>query len=166
MFSRDQCFGQAGEDWALGQLQKRGYKPILMHDFQTKACDMKIGDLCIEVKIALLTYRARKTNFKGLKVYYPRWQWYIHPTYKNLNEDWVLILIAQDNKLVRYPYILPGGMLQGRTHVQITSHPKKYSGWLADWRDEWGVIDFLRQKSYLDNGPTYHQWKAGQRILA
>lgn len=164
MFSRDQDLGKLGERWAHDQLTKRGWPVKMMPDFQQKSCDMKIGHLPIEVKYALTTYRVKTRQ--GLQVHSARWQWFIHPTYENIHQDWVLILIAEDQKKIKYPYILPGNLLDGRNHLQITSHPTKYRGWLNDWRNEWGVIDFLHQQSYLDNGPTYHQWKAGQRIVA
>lgn len=165
MFSKDQKTGLQGEWYAYEQLCKRGHKVKMMTDFNHKSYDLKIGQLPIEVKYAKQTFRKKKR--KGLTVFVPRWQWFIHPTAKQLNDrDWVLILIAEDHKKIRYPYILPGNILDGRSHLQLTSHPTKYKGWLNDWLKEWGVIEFLAQQSYLDNGPTYHQWKVGQRVVA
>jgi hypothetical protein len=164
MLSRDQDLGKIGEIWAYNELKKRGWPVKMMADFKEACCDMKIGNLPIEVKYALPTYRVRKV--KGLQIHYARWQWFVHPTYESIKRDWVLILIAEDQKKIKYHYILPGNLLDGRNHLQLTSHPKKYGGWLNDWRDEWGVIDFLCQQSYLDGGPTYQQWKAGNRIVA
>lgn len=163
MFSRDQEIGKLGERWVYDQLTKRGYPVKMITDFFSPAFDMKIGNLPIEVKYALTTYRVRTRQ--GLKVHYPRWQWFVHPTYENIKRDWVLVLIAEDEKKIKYPFILPGNLLDGRNQIQLTSHPKRYKGWLNDWQGEWGVITFLLQRPYLDNGPTYHQWKVGQRIV-
>lgn len=165
MFSPDQKTGLIGERWAYEKLKRLGWPVKLMPDFGNHAYDMQIGKLPIEVKYAQTTYR--KKERQGLTVHVPRWQWFIHPTYSKLDDrDWVLILIAEDQKRLKHPFILPGNLLDGRNHLQITSHPTKYSGWLSDWRNEWDVIEFLTQQTYLDDGPTYHQWKAGHRIMA
>jgi len=165
MFSPDQKQGIVGERWAYEQLVKRGWPVKQMPYFGNQAYDLKIHNLPIEVKYARTTYRRKQRQ--GLTIYAARWQWFVHPSYEQLNDrDWVLILIAEDQKKIKYPYILPGNILEGRNHLQITSHPKQYKGWLDDWRGEWGIIEFLTQKTYLDDGPTYHQWKAGQRIVA
>lgn len=166
MFSQDQEQGWIGEIWAYQQLLKRGWPVHRMPDFQHQGYDMKIGDLPIEVKVARTTYRLRQRQ--GVQIRKPRWQWFIHNTSHALDhQDWLLILIAQDDQANLFPYIMPGNLLDGRNHLQLTSHPDQYHGWLNDWRDEWGVIAFLTQKSYLNDGPTYHQWKATQaRIRA
>ncbi|NJN97909.1 MAG: hypothetical protein HC875_29460 [Anaerolineales bacterium] len=165
MFSRDERQGMVGEWYVYQQLVKRGWSVKMMADFYHKNCDMKVGQLPIEVKYAKTTYR--KKQRQGLNIYVARWQWFVHSSAQEMNDrDWVLVLIAEDQKKIKHPYILPGNLLDGRNHLQITSHPNKYTGWLNDWKGEWQVIEFLMQQSYLDNGPTYHQWKQGQRIVA
>lgn len=154
--SRDQQFGLEGEKWVMTQLKKRGYKPTLRSDFYVQACDLLVNGLCIEVKIAKPTLRLRKLK-SGNVVGYTRWQWFVHPTSQQLSNEWLLVLLAQTNKAI-IPFILPGSQIGDRTHIQITSHPNNYKGWLAAYRNAWDMVAYLTQETYLDNGPTYEQW--------
>lgn len=154
--SPEQKFGLKGERWVVDQLKKRGYKPTLYPDFQNQACDLEVNGLCIEVKIARPTLRIR-TLQSGSKVHYTRWQWCIHPTSLHMQGEWALVLLADTIKKT-VPFIIPGSQVGDRTHLQITSHPDRYNGWLAEYRNAWDVISYLSQQTYLDNGPTYEQW--------
>lgn len=156
MFSQNQQTGQNAERWVYEQLVKRGYQPQAPADFFAAAYDMRVKNLCIEVKLANATWRKSRQTDKPK--WYRRWQWNIHPSSKKLNCEWLLILIADSFK-ERYVYILPGSAIGDRSQIQITSHPDQYRGWLAQWRDRWDVIDYLSQEAYKDNGPLFHQWK-------
>lgn len=151
--SQSQIIGLQGEQWAYEQLRKRGHPVKMVADFTTQNCDLKIRDLPIEVKLAWPTMRRHHGKLKW------RWQFRIHPTSQQMECDWLLILIARDYNGFTYPYILPGGLLLERQHIQITSHPAKFRGWLSYWLNRWSVVDYLLKKAYRDGGLMYHHWE-------
>lgn len=151
--SKSQRYGLKAEEWVFDQLTQRGYSPTVPPDFLKSACDMKVDGLCIEVKAAQRTRRYR-TLADGTKKAYWRWQWQIHETHKG---EFCLILIA-DTAKKRVCFLLPGSQVGDRTHLQITSHPDQYSGWMAEYREKWEMIDFLLAEAYKDNGPLFAEW--------
>jgi len=68
---------------------------------------------------------------------YQRWQW----TIKSDQPQGVIVLVAIDDQGDAYAFVVPAAKLLGQTHVQVTSHPTKYKGWLSLYLDEWRVID-------------------------
>lgn len=154
--SKTQTTGLYGEQWAYEQLQRRGHPVKMVSDFKCQNCDLRIRDLPIEVKFAYPTMRRHHGKLKW------RWQFFIHPTSQQMQQDWLLILIASDYNGFKYPYILPGHMLQGRNHVQITSHPAKFRGWLSYWLNRWSIVDYLLKKVYRHGGLLYHEWEGRQ----
>jgi hypothetical protein len=150
-FSANQIIGQEGELIALRELEKRGYKARLSPHFGDKNIDLIVDGIPTEVKFAQKTYRSAN----GRR--YPRWQWRIHET-ASLFDDWLLILIAQDDDGQIFFYVLPGKTIGERDHLQVTSHPDNYSGWLNRYKNRFEVIDFLQRGIYLNGGPLLHQW--------
>lgn len=159
--SRDQLVGLEAERWTFDKLVKLGYSPEMSPDFLQEACDMTVKGLCVEVKVARLTYR--KIKLSKTSKYYPRWQWHIHPTHKG---EFALILIADCPKSGRYVFVVPGSQVGSTQHLQLTSHPTKYAGWLAKYRDKWEVIDYLAKQVYHDNGPLFEEWDQRERVAA
>lgn len=158
-FSRNQRVGAEGEKWVIEQLQARGYDAKFDPDFYNEGYDIIVNGLPTEIKFAHQTRRKRVwTNRIGvvLENWYDRWQWQIHPTSHRLT-DWLLILVADVNG-DRYPYIVPGGIVLDRTHIQLTSHPNKYRGWLAAWLNRWEIIDYLANGVYQNGGPLFEEW--------
>ena len=149
MNSPTQQVGYQAELWVFDQLRNRGHKPHFT-DWTTPNCDIIVAGLPIEVKIARPTYRSATLT--------PRWQFFIHPTAQQMTGEWAAILVAQDFDMVRYPFIVPGSMFKTRTHVQLTSHPTKYRGWLAKFLERWDVIEYLSKETYQNNGPLFDQW--------
>lgn len=162
--SPDQEYGSFGEKWVFDQLKQRGYSPKINSRYFAQNCDLFVLDMPVEVKIARQTNRRHKLN-NGLDVLYPRWQWSVHDTAKEMNGEWILVLLAQTKTRI-FPYILPGSVIGDRNHLQITSHPDRYQGWLNQYRDKWSIIDYLAQQTYLDNGPTFQEWAASQKAVA
>lgn len=154
--SRDQRIGQAAQEWAIVKLQQQGYD-VLAADFHNEGFDLQVDHLPIEIKFAHPTQRYR-INTSGFKVGYDRWQWNIHDTSHNINRDWCLILIAQDYDMVRFPFILPGGLVGNRNQIQITRHPNLYRGWLKPWLNRWEIITYLLDGTYQDGGPLFKGW--------
>jgi len=140
---------EQAEVWVFHQLRKRGHKPQFT-EWNTPNCDLKVGTLPIEVKFARPTVRAGRQQ--------KRWQFYLSPTSQQMTGEWVAILVAQDLDRKKYPFIVPGSMFKTRTHVQLTSHPTQYRGWLAKFRNRWDVIDYIIKETYRNRGPLLNQW--------
>ena len=148
--------GDIGERWVYEQLVKRGYKCQFM-PLDCQNCDILITGqngrrLPVEVKFA------RPTTRKGRKS--TRWQFQIHETAQRMHGDWVLILVCQDSKRTHYPFIIPGQLVSERPHVQITSHPKTYTGWMERYLNRWDIIDYLLDQEYKNGGLPLEQSEA------
>lgn len=159
-FSQTQIIGFNGEQWVLDQLAARGYDVRFDPDFRNEGYDLVVNGLPTEVKFAHPTKRKRTTiNRAGVvnELWYDRWQWHIHPTSHRLT-DWLLILVAEDRQEDKYPFIVPGGVVLDRVHIQLTSHPTKYNGWLAQFLNQWQMIDYLANGVYRNGGPLFYEW--------
>lgn len=156
MFSRDQAVGLQGEIWVANQLREKGYDVRIPGRFDTQGCDLFADGLCLEVKIASPTIRwmSRTTTSPVPRI---RWQWHIHKTSLAMIGDWAAVLVAEDTSAEKYTYIVPSAMIKNRTHLQLTSHPLAYSGWLAPFRGRWDVIDYLVNKRYR-LWPDFLKW--------
>lgn len=150
--SNRQRVGFEGELWAYEQLEKRGYLVTMATHCFEQNCDLRVGKLPIEVKVANQTWRKSPQG-----AWFPRWQFSISTTASQMQADWVLILIARDKKGCCYPYILPGQSILNRRHLQITSHPTKFRGWLSHWFNNWSIVEYLEKKVYRD-GPLFEKW--------
>lgn len=158
-FSETQKIGSDGEQWVIEQLENRGFKVKFDPDFFNEGYDLVVNGLPTEVKTANSTRRKRVyINRAGVvfENWYDRWQWCIHPTSNRL-VDWLLILVANDGNN-RYVFVVPGGIVLDRTHIQITSHPQKYKGWLATWLNRFEIIQYLANGVYRNGGPLFEQW--------
>jgi len=151
MTGPDQIYGYEGECWAFDQLVDHGYHPRFDPDFHAPGRDLIVNGLPVEIKIAHPTYRSDRGTLRK------RWQWFIHPTTHAIGE-YALILIADDSTGKRYAYIVPGSAIGHRTHIQLTSHPDKYRGWIAKFRNRWDTIEYLAQEVYANQGPLFDQW--------
>lgn len=149
--SPNQQTGLKWEMYIARQLKARGYAVKMGRNFTEKSVDMRANGLPIEVKFANPTWR--KQGEKS----YRRWQWHIADTrHLYAGKDWALVLIAAaDGKL--FHYVVPGGLAVSRPHIQITSHPAMYAGWVSDWHEQWEVIHFLSQRLYTDYF-SYQDW--------
>jgi hypothetical protein len=147
--SPEQLTGLRAQRWVEAQLKKQGL-PVLATGWNTQSCDILVGDLPIEVKTANATYRRRG------ELKYRRWQWRIHETQKYHHREWALILIAEYQGQP-WPFIMPGSLVNLRPHLQITSTPLAYSGWMASWLNRWDVIEYLLNGTYKDGGPLIAQ---------
>jgi len=157
-YSRSQAVGYRAEQWIGEQLEARGYHVKFDPDWFNKGFDLTINGIPCEVKFANRTDRFYR-NQAGLQVVYPRWQFCICPTSHHMQNDWLLILIAQAG-YERYIYIVPGALVNNRTHIQLTQHPLKYRGWIAQYLNRFELIDYLANKVYQNGGPLFTEWMA------
>lgn len=86
--------------------------------------DLRYGPLLIEVKTAR-PYRCKHS-------YKTRWQFNVS---KHLPPHGLTVLVCATSNGFQ-PFLVPNWFLTTKQHVQITSQPWKYSGWLARflWR--------------------------------
>lgn len=156
--SPHQKYGLKIEQWVIQELERRGYSPKVPTDFNEKACDAYVNGLCIEIKAARRTKRTKVLKSGEVKVYY-RYQWSLGSVPRC---EFALILVADTPGRKRICFIVPGSQVGERTHLQITSHPLKYSGWLAQYLEKWDVIDYLAGQVYQGNGPLFEQWEGSE----
>jgi hypothetical protein len=151
--SPNQRVGFEGELWAYEQLQRQGLNPKMYTNFFEENSDLRVGRIPIEVKLANPTWRKGPDGRWRI-----RWQFSVSTTAQQMANDWVLILIARDHNGCNYPYVVPGNNILNRRHVQITSHPTKFRGWLSYWLNRWSVIEYLDKRTYKDGGPLFDKW--------
>jgi hypothetical protein len=142
--SSTQRTGLAGEAYAAELLQERGYSVTVPADFNLPNTDLLINGLPVEVKLALPTLRRPQPGYTRI-----RWQFNLGnvPT-----DDRVYLIIAQDAAGERWPYIVPSAVLINRPHIQLTSHPTQYRGFIAPFLHAWTVIDYLLTRQYQNAG--------------
>lgn len=160
--SASQKYGLKVEQWVIERLIEKGYSPKVPTDFSQTACDAWINGLCVEIKGAKRTKRTRVLKSGEVKVYY-RYQWSISPCHK---AEYALILVADTPGRKRICFVMPGSQVGERTHLQITSHPLKYKGWLAQYLEAWYLIDYLATQVYHNHGPMFKEWEGSQGRVA
>jgi hypothetical protein len=127
-FSKDQQFGAEMEQHAASWLEEKlGFKTeapgAFTARFDLTVINPKNGSLAIvEVKAA------NQKSHKGCL----RWQF--DNTRGTKEQDIVLLLAVADDEI--HIYVVPKEDLHNRPGtIEITSHPKKYNGWLAKYRN-------------------------------
>lgn len=131
--SKHYDLGNAGEKLAIAMLQDAGfkaYKPSY-HGVDIVAVDRHTGEVFyIEVKTA-------KQSEKRLK----SWQFCLNkPKNTSLSHSDYVLLICVEEKTV-FTYLIPTGFLAGTKQFTISSHPEKYRGKIAPFRNR-GALDF------------------------
>lgn len=136
--SKEKKFGLQGERWAMEKLEKRGYQVTMVSDFFSDIDLVIDGVLACEVKIAL-------PRVQRVRPGYWRHRWQFDCSRLPQSVDSLVILIAEDTAGFRYPFCVPSYAIIGRgtKTPTVTSHPLRYSGWLAEYRDSWSQVDSL-----------------------
>lgn len=150
--SFEQRLGYIGERWAMAELQRRGYTVRMVSDFFADV-DLIIEADCnlpVEVKTATAKWQSN-----GQGSYRQRWQFDCARVPEGIDSVVILIAIADRQY---HPFVIPSWALKARGTRQpvITSHPSRYTGWIARYRDDWpqiekvlGVKDARTVKRYL-----------------
>lgn len=152
MFSEHQHYGLTGEKWVLERLTTLGFSAMWLSDFFEDIDLIVSGLLKVEVKTSRpKPHRARRGG-------HWRQRWQFDLTRLPQDQDFVVVCLCDVPGEGLYPFVIPGGLLNpmGRYHLQITSHPAKYSGWAAAYRDRWDVVGMLLER---------RQRAAGQLML-
>lgn len=148
-YSRCQIIGNIGERWVYDQLKSRGYDVVTVSNYQSPCVDLTIGTLPIEVKYSRISYRRKINKRTGEVKRYQRWQWDVSKVHSN--GDLVLFLIAEDEAMVRHPFIMPGSVMAERIKFEIGRHPTQYKGLISGYLNAWETVDFLLEQSYYDD---------------
>jgi hypothetical protein len=124
--SRHYCVGSAGEKLAQAIFEDSGfkaYKPESYHGIDLKVTDRHTGEIfSVEVKTATLS-ECRKS-----------WQFCLNkPKNCNVcNSDYVLLICIAENGY--FTYLMPSAFFAGTKQFTISSHPEKYRGKAAPYR--------------------------------
>lgn len=161
-----QRYGNIGEQWAMDEFKSRGYEARLVSDYFADYDILLNGLLPVEVKLSRTYLRKVKPGY-----YAPTWCFdtaRIAP-----HQDYLLLLICEDQFRQFHPFLIASHLVQGRQTIAITSHPRKYKGFWCTTLNRWSVIDWLictrqrlgQQLPLLGTGDSQektHEW--GQNI--
>lgn len=161
-----QRYGAKGELWALSEFQARGHEARLMTDWTDQYDILVNGLLPVEVKLSRSYLRKVRPGY-----YAPTWCFDTARIAKE--QDYLLLLICEDQFSQFWPYLVASHLVQGRQTIAITSHPRLYRGQWASTLNRWSVIDWLiftrqrlgQQLPLLGTGDSQektHEW--GQNI--
>jgi hypothetical protein len=131
--SKHYDIGKAGEKLAIAMLQDAGfkaYKPSY-HGVDFVAVDRHTGEVFyIEVKTATQSEKRLKS-----------WQFCLNkPKGTSLSHsDYVLLILIAESGY--FTYLIPSGFLAGTKQFTISSHPEKYRGKIAPFRNR-GSLNF------------------------
>jgi len=150
--SRSQKFGLMIENWVAGELESQGHATTLLNDFNARYDILCNGRLPIEVKAA-----KPYPQFTG-RSWRDRWQFRLTGGLDYRKQDFVYVLVCVDSAGVIYPYVIPSAHVGARATICLTSHPKKYGGWLRQYLNAWhfiGVVENWRRRLAGDQaGPV------------
>jgi len=132
-----QLFGADVETWVRDQLRDQGYNVELETDWQAPY-DLDMAGMPVEVKAAKRRQRQVRPGY-----YSDEYRWNVG----NLEDgDYLLALVAEDDKGQRYLFLALSWAAYGRQGISITSHPDKYSGRLAGYLGNYTIIDELKER--------------------
>jgi len=160
--SAAQRYGNIGEDWALAEFQARGHEARLISNYFDQFDILIDGVLPVEVKLSRSYLRKVRPGY-----YAPTWCFDTARIAKG--QDYLLLLICEDQYKQFWPYLVPSFFVGDRQTIGITSHPRKYKGYWADSLSRWSVIEWLinirqhynQQLPLLgtgDNSTKTHEW--------
>lgn len=131
-----QRYGTTGEEWALTEFETRGHEARLISNYYDQFDLLVDGQLPVEVKLSRPYLRKVRPGY-----YAPTWCFdtaRIAP-----EQDYLILLICEDQFSQYYPYLVPSFFIGGRQTIGITSHPRKYKGRWADSLNRWSVVEWL-----------------------
>lgn len=131
--SKHYCIGSAGEKLAQALFEDSGfkaYKPESYHGVDLKVVDRHTGEIfSVEVKTATLS-ESRKS-----------WQFCLNKP-KNCSScksDYILLILIAENGY--FTYLIPSPFFAETKQFTISSHPEKYRGKAAAFRQR-GLLSF------------------------
>lgn len=141
-----QRYGHKGELWALTEFQARGYEAHLITQWSNQYDIVLNGLLPVEVKLSRQIWRTVRPGYK-------RQFWSFDVARIPQDQDFLLLLIAEDGFGQFWPHLVASCYAFGRSTISITSHPRQYKGFWSACLNRWSVIDWLmyirQQKNQL-----------------
>lgn len=134
--SWQQRYGLGGEEWAAFELQARGYEVKVISDWNDQYDLLVNGILPVEVK------RSR-AYMRHIRPGYHKPTWAFDVARIPQDQDFLLLLIAEDQHGQFWPHLVPSFHAFGRSSIAITSHPRVYKGYWSEYLNRWSVIDWL-----------------------
>ena len=131
-----QRYGNIGEEWALAEFKARGHEARLISNYYDQFDLLIDSQLPVEVKLSRAYLRKVRPGY-----YVPTWCF--DTARINREQDYLLLLICEDQYQQFWPYLVPSFFIQNRQTIGITSHPRKYKGYWSDSLNRWSVIDWL-----------------------
>lgn len=147
--STAQKTGFEAEQWVKAELEKLGYEVQMHPDWAAKSCDLIVnGVLSVEVKKSNHRKRTYTTKAGDVREY----DWFSVDVSKVDMADRVVVFVAEDEAGERFYYVIPGPVAGQRQSLALSSHPRKYSGFLSAFLENWDVVDYLLAKRYQQEG--------------
>lgn len=131
-----QRYGLKGEEWAASELRARGYEVKIISDWSDQYDLVVNGVLPVEVKQSRSYMRHVKPGY-----YKPTWCFDVARIPQD--QDFLLLLIVEDQFGQFWPHLVPSFHAFGRKSIAITSHPRQYKGYWSEHLNRWSVIDWL-----------------------
>lgn len=145
--SANQSYGHKSELWAVTEFQARGYSARLISQWTDKF-DIIVGDILpVEVKRSHPYWRTVRPGYK-LQA------WYFDVARIPQDQDFLLLLIAEDGFGQFWPHLVPSFHAFGRSTISITSHPRHYTGRWSASLNRWSVIEWLINIRQEKNQPS------------
>jgi len=162
-----QRYGFGGEEWASVELRARGYEVKVISDW----CDQY--DLIINGVLPVEVKRSR-SYMRHIRPGYYRPTWCFDVARIPQDQDFLLLLIAEDDYGQFWPHLVPSFHAFGRHSIAITSHPRIYKGHWSAALKRWSVIDWLiniRERLnqpllFMGTGDSLSKSPNGDKLLA
>ena len=162
-----QHYGLRGEEWAASELGSRGYEVKVISDWSDQYDLVVNGVLPVEVKISRFCMRQVRPGYR-------RATWFFDVARIPQDQDFLLLLIAEDQFGQFWPHLVPSFHVFGRSTIAITSHPRQYKGFWSAALNRWSVIDWLiniRQQFdqpllFMGTGDSLSKSPNGDKLLA
>lgn len=152
--SATQAYGHKGELWALDEFEYRGYEARLISRWTDQYDLLLNGVLPVEVKLSRSYLRTVRPGYKVAT-----WSFDVARTPQD--QDFLLLLICEDQFGQYWPYLIPSAFIQGRQTIGITSHPRQYKGFWASTLNRWATVDWLIHLRQQYNQPLLFQMGTG-----
>lgn len=156
--STKQSYGHKGELWALCELQYRGYETRLISRWTDQYDILVNGVLPVEVKLSHSYMRSVRPGYKS-----PTWAFDVARTPQD--QDFLLMLICEDQFGQFWPYLIPSWQIQGRHGITITSDPRFYKGHWAESLNRWSNVPWLINIRQQFNQPLLFEMGTGDNSL-
>jgi hypothetical protein len=122
--------------WAKDKFEAQGYEAESYSRWTDKFDLLLNGILPVEVKRSRSYMRHVRPGYKVAT-------WHFDVGRVPQDQDFLILLICEDEQGAHYPYLIPSWQIHGRHSVSITSHPERYKGYWAGSLNNWSATERL-----------------------